>query len=58
MALVDFAFQRGAVRTVCAHTLEPLGASARVLDRCGFQSTGSVIDPEDDLVWRWEKRPD
>ena len=58
MALVDFAFESGAVRIVRAHTLEPSGASARVLDRCGFQSTGSVIDPEDGVVWRWEKMPD
>jgi RimJ/RimL family protein N-acetyltransferase len=27
----------------------------RVLAKCGFQHIGEVIDPEDGLVWRWEK---
>ncbi len=30
-------------------------ASGRVLIKCGFRRIGEVIDPEDGLVWRWEK---
>ena len=31
-------------------------ASTRVLTKCGFSRIGEVIDPDDGLVWRWEKR--
>ena len=54
-ALTAFAFQNGRVRVVCAHTLREAKASARVLTKCGFRYIGEVIDPEDGLVWRWEK---
>jgi len=30
--------------------------SIRVLEKCGFTRVGEVIDPEDGLVWRWERR--
>jgi ribosomal-protein-alanine N-acetyltransferase len=30
-------------------------ASARVLEKCGFTRVPNVIDPEDGLVWRFEK---
>ena len=30
-------------------------ASTRVLTKCGFRHVGEVMDPEDGLVWRWEK---
>jgi hypothetical protein len=26
-----------------------------VLRRCGFEQAGEVIDPEDGLVWRWQR---
>jgi RimJ/RimL family protein N-acetyltransferase len=55
-ALPAFAFQSAKVRVVCAHTLREAHASARVLTKCGFQYVGEVIDPEDGLVWRWEKQ--
>ena len=55
-ALVDFAFGNANVDVVCAHTLPEANASTRVLTKCGFRFTGEVIDPEDGLVWRWEKR--
>jgi hypothetical protein len=29
--------------------------AATVLDQCGFWHRGEVVDPEDGLVWRWEK---
>jgi RimJ/RimL family protein N-acetyltransferase len=55
-ALARFAFDSGQVRVVRAHTLSDANASSRVLVKCGFQPMGSVIDPEDGLVWRWERR--
>ena len=53
-ALTNFAFAQN-VRTVRAHTLPAANASTRVLTKCGFRHVGEVIDPEDGLVWRWEK---
>jgi hypothetical protein len=32
-----------------------INASARVLEKSGFQKTGEIIDPEDGPVWRWER---
>jgi [ribosomal protein S5]-alanine N-acetyltransferase len=54
-ALVDFAFRCGRVRLVRAHTLPASHASQRVLAKCGFECIGEVVDPEDGLVWRWER---
>lgn len=54
-ALVAHAFTFGEVRVVRAHTLPESGASQRVLAKCGFRHLGEVIDPEDGLVWRFEK---
>jgi [ribosomal protein S5]-alanine N-acetyltransferase len=50
-----FAFGDPRVRVVCAHTLPGAGASARVLEKCGFTRVADVVDPEDGLVWRFEK---
>lgn len=55
-ALVIYAFGSGRVRLVRAHTLPERNASTRVLTKCGFSHIGEVIDPEDGLVWQWEKR--
>jgi RimJ/RimL family protein N-acetyltransferase len=52
--LVEYANQAG-VRLVCAHTRPENGASARVLESCGFECLGEVMDAEDGLVWRWER---
>jgi RimJ/RimL family protein N-acetyltransferase len=52
--LTNFAFAQN-VRTVLAHTLPEANASTRVLTKCGFHHVGQVVDPEDGLVWRWEK---
>ena len=57
-ALVAFAFGTGQVRVVRAHTLREQNASTRVLSKCGFREVGEVVDPEDGLVWRWEKEND
>jgi RimJ/RimL family protein N-acetyltransferase len=54
-ALLDYAFGSDDVRVVRAHTLAAPNASTRVLTKCGFQLIGDVIDPEDGLVWRWER---
>jgi len=54
-ALTAFALASGRVRTVCAHTLPEVNASTCVLTKCGFTFIGETIDPEDGLVWRWEK---
>ena len=55
-ALVNYAFGSARVRVVRAHTLPRPNASTRVLTKCGFRHIGEVIDPEDGLLWRWEKR--
>lgn len=54
-ALIDFASAHG-VRMVRAHTLPQENASTRVLCKSGFQRLGEVMDPEDGLVWRWERK--
>ena len=54
-ALVEFASKDVRVRIVRAHTLEAANASARVLAKCGFQCAGQVTDPNDGIVWRWER---
>jgi RimJ/RimL family protein N-acetyltransferase len=53
-ALVTFACDHGAL-LLRAHTLPVANASGRILLKCGFQNVGSVIDPEDGPVWRWER---
>jgi [ribosomal protein S5]-alanine N-acetyltransferase len=55
-ALTDFAFADDRVRVVRAHSKPENGASARVLAKCGFAYVGEVIDPEDGLVCRWERK--
>jgi RimJ/RimL family protein N-acetyltransferase len=52
---VAFALADGRVRVVRAHTLPINNASTRVLAKCGFARIGEVEDPEDGLVWRWER---
>ncbi len=54
-ALVAYAVASGDVRIVRAHTRPESNASKRVLAKCGFRHVGDVIDPEDGLVWRFEK---
>ena len=54
-ALVSYAFSHEQVRVVRAHTLPESNASTRILTKCGFRRVGEVIDPEDGLVWRWER---
>ena len=55
-ALVQFAFTNDDIRMVRAHTLPESNASTRVLTKCGFCHVGETMDPDDGLVWRWEKQ--
>jgi RimJ/RimL family protein N-acetyltransferase len=54
-ALIDYCFENGA-RKVRAHTLPMPNASNRILTRCGFDFVGEVNDPNDGLIWRWERK--
>lgn len=53
--LVETAFADGTVATVIAHTRPEENASTEVLRRNGFSLAGPVEDPEDGLVWRWQR---
>lgn len=58
MAAALFEIARGGgAPLVIAHTLPEENASTRALRRNSFDHVGSVIDPEDGLVWRWERKP-
>ena len=57
-ALVTYAFKNSKANVVRAHTLPEANASTRVLTKCGFKQVGEVIDPDDGVVWRWEKHKD
>jgi RimJ/RimL family protein N-acetyltransferase len=54
-AIVNFALTDGRVHLVRAHTMPTANASTKVLGKCGFGYVGEVMDPEDGLVWRWER---
>lgn len=54
-ALVAYAFDTPRVAVIRAHTLPTANASTRVLAKCGFGQVGTVVDPEDGTVWRWER---
>jgi RimJ/RimL family protein N-acetyltransferase len=55
--LVEFASGDDRVRRIRAHTLPERNASTSVLTKAGFELLGAVEDPEDGLVWRWERDP-
>jgi ribosomal-protein-alanine N-acetyltransferase len=52
--LNDLAWRQREVRIVRAHTLQEDNASVRILRRLGFTWCGTVDDPEDGPIWRWE----
>lgn len=56
-ALVERASSADGVRRLRAHTLPERNASTRILEKVGFGRLGEVVDPEDGLVWRWERDP-
>jgi len=53
--LVKIALESGAVARVRAHTLPGPNGSTRILQKNGFHRVGELIDPDDGLVWRWER---
>jgi ribosomal-protein-alanine N-acetyltransferase len=55
-ALTLFGLADDRVQVVRAHTKPGNGPSPRVLEKCGFELRGEVIDPEDGPVYRWERR--
>jgi ribosomal-protein-alanine N-acetyltransferase len=55
VALTEFALADKDVRTVCAHTKQDNIASIKVLEKAGFTAKGTVIDPEDGEVLRYER---
>ena len=57
-ALVEFALTSGQVHVVRAHTLPEANPSTRVLEKCGFRHIGTIVDPVDGPVWRWERSPE
>lgn len=56
-ALVDEARRRISLARVIAHTLPEHNASTRVLAKCGFHRAAELNDPEDGVIWRWERTP-
>jgi RimJ/RimL family protein N-acetyltransferase len=53
--LSDHALEFAEVQTVRAHTKAEASASGRVLEKCGFQRVGEMLDPREGLVWSWER---
>ncbi len=43
------------VTLVLAHTLPEDNASTKVLRKCGFAQAGVADDPDEGVVWRWER---
>ena len=54
-ALVDIASRDPNLAIVRAHTLPEVNVSGRILTRLGFANLGTVIEPDDGAVWRWER---
>lgn len=58
-ALAYYAFgQSSELEKVIAHTLPQENASTRVLTKSEFKNVGEANDPDDGLVWRWERKRD
>ena len=53
--LIEFALSSGRVGLLCAHTLPEHNPSTRILTQCGFTFAGEINDPQDGLIWRWER---
>ncbi|MES2775431.1 MAG: GNAT family N-acetyltransferase [Bacteroidota bacterium] len=53
-ALISFAKSQAGIKAVRAHTLPRENHSVKVLQKCGMEFKGSVTDPDDGEVWRWE----
>lgn len=55
-AMAAAALKTAGVAAVIAHTRAQPGPSPRVLEKCGFARAGEGCDPDEGVVWRWEKR--
>src|SRR6266571_3055466 len=55
LALVDYALNNSRVRTIYAHMLAESNDSTRVVEKCDFKKIAEFVDPENSLVWRWER---
>jgi RimJ/RimL family protein N-acetyltransferase len=55
LALMAYASSCAGVTLLRAHTLPEVNASTRVLAKCGLVKVAEVIDPQDGLIWRWER---
>jgi len=55
--LIEYALANSSVRRLRAHTLPEHNPSTRILTKCGFTFTGAITDPQDGLIWRWERVP-
>ena len=53
--LVEIARAQGAEGAL-AYTLPEVNASTRVLAANGFSKISELVDPDDGLVWRWERK--
>jgi RimJ/RimL family protein N-acetyltransferase len=53
-ALIQQAKSFPEVTMILAHTLAEENASVAILKKCGFTFKGSVEDPDDGIIWRWE----
>lgn len=54
--LTDLALRQPEVQIVRAHTLAEENASVRILRRLEFAHLGTVEEPDDGPVWRWERQ--
>lgn len=55
---MEFASKDARVLRIRAHTLPERNASTSVLTKAGFEKLGEVVDPDDGLLWRWERDPE
>lgn len=55
--LVAHAFAQEGVHKTFAHTLAEENPSTRILQKCGFRQTDTLVDPDEGTIWRWELLP-
>ena len=53
--LMENAFRFDSVLKIVAYTLPSESASTSILKKLNFRKTAELNDPEDGLIWRWEK---
>lgn len=56
-AVTEHFFAIGLLQRIRAHTLAQENPSTSVLKKLGYTKIGEVIEPDDGLVWRWERGP-